>query len=73
MAGHLQRTQPTRNFPKGGWEARWQEDVNGRPKWREHPARVIGKGEPGYRVLPATTVMSRSSSSRIFSEASTSR
>lgn len=34
VAGHLQRTPPTRNHPKGGWEARWQEDVNGRPKWR---------------------------------------
>ena len=34
MAGHLQKTSPTRNFPKGGWEARWQEDAHGRLHWR---------------------------------------
>lgn len=34
MSGHLQRTPATRNFPKGAWEARWQEEVDGRKKWR---------------------------------------
>ena len=34
MSGHLQRTSATRNFPKGGWEARWQEDLHGRLRWR---------------------------------------
>lgn len=34
MAGHLQRTGATRNFPKGGWEARWLEDAHGRMHWR---------------------------------------
>ena len=30
MAGHLQKTEPSRNYPRGGWEARWRD---GR-KWR---------------------------------------
>ena len=32
MAGHVQRTTATRNFPNGGWEARWRDPDT--RKWR---------------------------------------
>lgn len=61
MPGHLQRTPPTRNFPKGGWEARWLEEVNGRQRWRgktfatkkdaeRHLAKVITDIDRGEHI-----------------------
>lgn len=32
MSGHLQRTEPSRNYPKGGWEARWRDGRQWRGK-----------------------------------------
>lgn len=34
MAGHVRRTEHTRNYPNGGWEARWRVVVRGRKAWR---------------------------------------
>jgi hypothetical protein len=56
MAGHLQRTQPTRNFPKGGWEARWQEDVNGRPSGAARPSPPSAKPSVIWRQWSPTCI-----------------
>jgi integrase len=34
MAGHIQRTEASRNFPKGGWEARYRVRDGAQSRWR---------------------------------------
>lgn len=51
MAGHLQRTEPSRNFPKGGWEARYRVRDGGRMKWR---ARTFATKRAAERFLAET-------------------
>jgi integrase len=51
MAGHIQRTPATRNFPKGGWEARYRARVEGRMKWRAQTFKTKREAE---RFLAAT-------------------
>lgn len=51
MAGHLQRTKPSRNYPKGGWEARYRVTVGGRRKWR---AQTFATKREAERFLAET-------------------
>jgi integrase len=51
MAGHLQKTPPSRNYPKGGWEARYRVTEGGRRKWR---ARTFATKRAAERFLAET-------------------
>lgn len=54
MGGHLQRTPPTRNYPKGGWEARWRVvDEAGRRRTR---ARTFARRRDAERFLAEVQV-----------------
>lgn len=51
MSGHVQPTKPSRNFPKGGWEARYRVSVGGKKKWR---AKTFGTKREAQRFLAET-------------------
>jgi integrase len=51
MAGHIQRTPASRNYPKGGWEARYRVRDGGRMRWR---ARTFPTKRDAERFLAAT-------------------
>lgn len=51
MSGHVQPTKPSRNFPKGGWEARYRVNVGGKKKWR---AKTFGTKREAQRFLAET-------------------